>query len=364
MRKIPVVSSDRPGAGSRGGGGRGVTHSLTHDGYLFIVEAPGAETARRIVPAEPLIEEFLDTRIPDETSHYNLIVEWAEHLARRALSNEVITPGQTTVGDVLHLDFGLTYMGLSSDWQKMAYVLRDGETDVPDGLKRAMADTNTRQDTLARISWPGKTAGQVYDETMAEMQAKGITAQIYSHPLGNQGHGLGASVDMRSAARDPKAAPKTLRKGSFLAMELNTQAPLPEWNGQKVTVMAEDPACLTDEGWKFFRPRQETFYVIRSSAPARAPYEDGLYAELRTSKGLITLQLEFEKTPVAGREDAGNGGEVRRASPGQRAVAKEGQTRITPALDEALLGMRVGEKRFVIPPETTLVYEIEVVAIE
>jgi len=131
-----------------------------------------------------------------------------------------------------------------------------------------MANTNALQDTLARLSRPGKPAGDVHAETMAEMKARGIAAQIYSHPLGFQGHGLGPSIDMRSAQREPNAPPKPLRKGAYLAMELNTRTPVAEWDGQPVTVMAEDPVYLTDEGWRFFRPKQEAFYVIRTGQPA------------------------------------------------------------------------------------------------
>ena len=299
------------------GGTRGVTRSLTHDTYTFIVQAIGETSASRIVSAQDLIEEYADTRLPDELPYYRTAVQLTETLARRALSSEVITPGRTTVGDVrrwlydalwhhgvgtwfqpdlrvqragaagatsrgflavapealviargdvVHLDFGLTYMGLSTDWQKMAYVLREGETDVPAGLKAAMRHTNTLQDTLMRThSRPGVPAASVYTKTMADMKAQGIEAMIYSHPIGIQGHGLGASIDFRAAQRPDigQQAQKRLRAGAYIAIELNTATAVPEWDGQKVFVMMEDDAHLTDTGWEFVRPRQEQWYLIR-----------------------------------------------------------------------------------------------------
>jgi len=310
------------------GGRRGVTRSLSHDSFKFLAGQLGAEAEKRFVSAAALIEEYLDTRIPEEFETYTALVHATETLARRALSNEVITPGLTTVGDVrgwlfsrsgaldlhpwfqpdlriqrrgaadektgrgflqvakeavviergdvIQLDFGLTYMGLNSDWQKMLYVLREGETDAPAGLKQALANTNALQDALVRISRPGKFVAEVADETMAEMKSRGITAMVYSHPLGNQGHALGASINARPAqpaAKPAEAAaakpnpnappPAKLRLGSYLAMELNTSTPVPEWGGQAVTMMAEDPVYLTPDGWKFFRPRQEWLYLVK-----------------------------------------------------------------------------------------------------
>ena len=295
------------------GGTRGVTRSLTHDTYEFLSESMGPEATKRFVSAKDLIEEYLDTRIPEELELYRSLVVLTDSLVRRALSDEVITPGKTTVGDirawlydelwemrlgtwfqpdirvqrrgmendlsrgflaispearviergdVLHIDFGISFMGLHTDWQKMAYVLREGETDAPAGLKAALRNTNRLQDALMTISRPGKTSKEVYDATMERMKALDIEAQIYSHPLGNQGHGLGASIDFRSARRENPAPPKKLRKGSYIAIELNTLTPVPEWDGQKLFVMQEDPAHLTDEGWKFFVPRQEEFYLV------------------------------------------------------------------------------------------------------
>lgn len=296
------------------GGKRGATRSLGYDTRVWLEEILGAEVARRFVPAEPLIEEYLDTRLPEERPVYEKLVEATEALARRALSAEVIEPGRTTVGDIrrylydesyrlgyglwfqpdlrvqrkglaadlsrgflavapearviergdlVHLDFGLTLMGLASDWQKMAYVLRAGETEPPAGLQAALARTNRLQDTFCRAARPGRAAGEVYTEVMAEMEKQGIVAQVYSHPLGAHGHGLGPSIDFRAAKEgDAERQAKKLRPGSYLAVELNTRSAIPEWDGQEIFVMEEDPAWLSDAGYVFFRPRQESFYLV------------------------------------------------------------------------------------------------------
>ncbi|MCB1009511.1 MAG: aminopeptidase P family protein [Acidobacteria bacterium] len=297
------------------GGRRGVTRSLTADSEAWLREILGPDASKRIVPAADLIEEYLDTRLPEERPVYERMVAATEALVARAFSREVITPGATTIGevrrwlydradalgydlwfqpdlrlqrrgmpndtsrgflavareewviqpgDLLHVDFGLVAMGLMTDWQKMAYVLRDGESDAPEGLRAALARTNALQDALCRSARPGREAGEVYTEVMGAMDARGIVAQVYSHPLGNQGHGLGASIDFRAAKRDDAAqrAAKTLRAGSYLAVELNTRSPVPEWEGQEVYVMQEDPAWLAEDGYRFFRPRQERFYRL------------------------------------------------------------------------------------------------------
>ena len=166
-------------------------------------------------------------------------------------------------GDFVHVDFGISYMGLDSDWQKMAYILHPDEKNVPEGLRVAMADTNVLQDALMlRESRPGRTAGEAYRLAMADMQEQGITAQIYSHPLGNHGHGLGPSIDFRSASRSDVGS-RPLVEGAYISIELNTKTGIPEWDGQEIYVMAEDPAHLTAEGWRFFRPRQEDWYLVR-----------------------------------------------------------------------------------------------------
>ena len=165
-------------------------------------------------------------------------------------------------GDLLHVDFGFTFMGLNTDYQKMAYVLREGESRAPPGLEAALANTRTLQETMMREeARPGRTSADVYDATMAKMKARGITAQIYSHPLGNQGHALGPSIDFRAATR--RETPRPLRDGSYIAVELNTRTPVREWDGQAVFMMEEDPAWLDREGYHFFVPRQDALFLVQ-----------------------------------------------------------------------------------------------------
>lgn len=293
------------------GGTRGQQSGLTHDSYKFLVETLGPENERKFVSAANFLTEYFDTRLPEELEHYRTAVLATDVITRRAFSNEVITPGKTTVGDVrwwmmqqvnnlglgvwfqpdlriqrqrvetgntgaflstakeadviqrgdlLHVDFGLNYMGMSTDWQKHGYVLKKGERDAPAGLKAALKNTNTLQDALFSIARAGMTGAEVYEKTMAEMKKQGIEAMIYSHPIGTHGHGLGPSIDFRGLVG---GGGNKILPGSYMSIELNTSTAIPEWDGQKVTIMAEDDAYMTPDGYKWFRPRQTAFYLIK-----------------------------------------------------------------------------------------------------
>ena len=293
------------------GGGRGQSDGITHDAYKFLVDTLGKDYEARFVSGGKFITDYLDTRLPEEMEHYRQAVLLTDILTRRAFSNEVITPGKTTVGDVrwwlyqqinnlglttwfqpdlrvqrlaktdenplrflevaeesmilergdlIHVDFGLNYMGLSTDWQKHAYILKKDERDAPQGLKEALKNTNRLQDTLFSIARVGMTGPEVYAATMAEIKKQNIQALVYSHPLGTHGHGLGAHID---AHRPSANGEERLRLGSITAIELNTATKVPEWNNQIVFIMQEDVAFVTEKGYEFFRPRQTEFYLIR-----------------------------------------------------------------------------------------------------
>lgn len=293
------------------GGSRGQQNGLTHDGYKFLAETLGSDKEKKFVSAAKLLTEFFDTRLPEELEHYRKAVLATDVITRRAFSNEVIKPGKTTVGDVrwwmmqqvndlglgiwfqpdlrvqrptkytivsqqflnvadesvvlergdlIHVDFGLIYMGLSTDWQKHGYILKPREKDAPAGLKAALKNTNRLQDIMFGFARAGMTGTEVYDATMAECKKQGIDAMIYSHPIGAHGHGLGASIDFRRSIGGDE---DRLRLGSYTSIELNTSTNVPEWNNQRVTIMGEDDAVMTENGFQFIRPRQTEFYLIR-----------------------------------------------------------------------------------------------------
>ena len=277
----------------------------------WLAAALGAEHAKRLVSSERLVIDYLDTRLPEEEALFREAAELTRKIWEEAFTAKVITPGKTTVGDVLwfirqrcadhnvgiwfrpdirvqrqgmkfdpsevpaddfviergdvlHLDFGIIYLDFHTDYQKHFYVAREGETDVPAGLKRALANSNKLQDILLSEMRPGQTGEEVYSASMERAQADGLQAMIYSHSIGNFGHFVGTAIG--SFTTGPTRGLRgqlPLRLGSYTSIELNTKTAVAEWDGQEVFIMLEDDAALTTNGMKWFVPRQTDWYVVR-----------------------------------------------------------------------------------------------------
>jgi hypothetical protein len=83
-------------------------------------------------------------------------------------------------GDLLHTDFGITFLGLNTDTQHLGYVLRtsQGETDVPEGLKKGLQTSNRLQDIVREKMQPGKTGNEVLQECLNQMEKEDIEGQV------------------------------------------------------------------------------------------------------------------------------------------------------------------------------------------
>lgn len=301
------------------GGDRGQDSGLTHDSFVFLSNALGAEAAARFMPARELIEDYLDTRLPEELEQYRQLVLATDIIAQRALSNEVVTPGVTTAedlmwwfnqqiaalgvgakpwfqihtavqrfdaqtgkaipyvhpapndyvfqrGDVIHLDCGFDYFGLASDWQKVAYVLRAGESDVSPGMKTALHNGWLTLEALRTAARPGMTGNEVAAAALEKLKGLDFKPSLYSHPIGNQGHGVGAQVNARNGVigvGPERDSGSRLRLGSYRSIELSATTRIPEWNNAELTIPFEDDAHLTANGYEWVRPPQTAWYLIR-----------------------------------------------------------------------------------------------------
>ena len=278
---------------------------MTQSQYEGLRAALPPALGARIVPTGELATGWLETRIAGEMAQYPGIVRIAHAIIAEGLSNAVITPGRTTAddvvwwyreriaglklatwfhpsigiyrqgtpaqlsgdtvirpGDLLWTDFGITYLGLNTDTQHMAYVLLPGETAPPAGLVAGMAAANAVQDTLTGAFRTGMTGNDILAAARAKAIAAGLKPTIYSHPIGYHGHAAGSAIGFWD---DQNASPRgthRLRPDTAWSIELSASAAVPEWGGQVVPFRLEEDAFFDGQTVRYIDGRQKAFHVI------------------------------------------------------------------------------------------------------
>jgi hypothetical protein len=168
-------------------------------------------------------------------------------------------------GDVLHCDFGIVAYRLTTDTQHMGYVLRDGETDVPAGIKRALENSNKLQDIVVAELKPGRTGNEVLKASLTRMKAMGIDGTVYSHPIGTHGHGAGPLIGLWDYQDGvPGRGDATVIPSMWYSIELQATTPVPEWNNQPVRSAQEEDVIIDSAGnvrWAF--GRQSRFWLVK-----------------------------------------------------------------------------------------------------
>jgi Xaa-Pro aminopeptidase len=166
-------------------------------------------------------------------------------------------------GDVLHCDFGITAMGLATDTQHMAYVLAEGETDAPEGVRKALANANRMQDILMERMKPGRTGNEVLADAIATMKAEKINGTFYTHPIGDHGHGAGPLVGLWDRQEGvPGRGDVKIRPNTWFSIELGARTLAPEWGGQELFVGQEEDAAIDGEGKISWVLRRQTKYHL------------------------------------------------------------------------------------------------------
>ncbi|MCH8486895.1 MAG: aminopeptidase P family protein [Candidatus Cyclonatronum sp.] len=265
----------------------------------------------RVVSAENLSVGWLETRTPQEIAVYRQVSRIAHAIIEEGLSEAVITPGVTTTsdvqwwfrerirerkltawfhptvqviraqqdehsgdfsgsydlnviqpGDIVHMDLGITYLRLSTDTQRNAYVLRPGETEVPQDLRYALAVGNRLQDILTAEFVTGRTGNEILAAALQKARAEGIQATIYTHPLGFHGHGAGPTIGLWDQQGGvPGSGDYPLYPNTAHSIELNAEVFIPSWN-RSIRVMLEENALFDGERVYYIDGRMTEFYVI------------------------------------------------------------------------------------------------------
>ena len=175
-------------------------------------------------------------------------------------------------GDVLHCDFGITAMRLNTDTQHMGYVLKDGETEVPVGLRAALATTNRLQDIVFSEIKAGRSGNEVLQSSRQRMTRDSIVGTIYSHPIGMHGHGAGPLIGLWDYQDGvPGRGDHVMQPGTWFSIELQSASKVPEWGNQLVRVGQEEDVILDGAGvvrWGY--QRQTRFHLVKRSAAAGA----------------------------------------------------------------------------------------------
>jgi Xaa-Pro aminopeptidase len=237
-----------------------IAHEIIAAGFSDAVVEPGRTTTADL---EWWYREAIRSRGLATWFHPSVSLQRAE--AREHAGSFASKPGEQQIarGDLLHVDFGIAYLGLNTDTQQHAYVLKEGEHEVPAGLVRALAVGNRLQDILMSEYVTGRSGNAILAVTRERAIAEGIEPSIYTHPLGTHGHGAGPLIGLWDQQDGvPGRGDYELFPRTVWSIELNATVPLPEWNGQKVRIMLEEDAYFSGEAAEFIDGRQTSLIVI------------------------------------------------------------------------------------------------------
>jgi len=280
---------------------------LTHSEHGLLSAALGEEYMGRTRHAEMLAVGWLERRIKPEMEAYPGIVEITHAIVAEAFSSRVIHSGITTTddvvwwmrqkmfdlglqawfqpsvdiqapgqkydaedkrkliwpGDLLHCDIGFYYLGLATDIQQNAYVLKVGESEVPEGLEAALSDANRLQEIHAEEMVASRTGNQILKAALDRAKGEGINASIYTHPLGYHGHAAGPTIGLWDRQEGvPGRGDYELFEDTCYAIELNAKREVPEWGGQEVRMALEQDAVFTGGKLHFMAGRQTRLHLI------------------------------------------------------------------------------------------------------
>lgn len=269
---------------------------------------------QRLVSAQKLAVGWLETRIPEEVELLKTMTAIAHDIIAEGFSDNVIKPGVTSTddvvwwfrekilslrlttwfhpsvslqrsdnikfdhedaftngtgsqviqkGDLLHVDFGISYLRLNTDTQQHAYVLKSGETTAPAYLKAALKKGNQLQDIFTNNFAVGKTGNTILKESREHALKAELKPTIYTHPLGYHGHGAGTTLGMwDSQGGVAGSGDYPLHLNTSYSIELNNAIHIDEWE-KEIRIMLEEDAYFDASGVWYLDGRQTELLLVK-----------------------------------------------------------------------------------------------------
>ncbi len=238
-----------------------MAHQIIAEGFSEKVIQPGFTTTDDVVwwYRERIRELKLTTWFHPSVSVQRKDPESFEHI--RAFSgrpeDQVILPG-----DLLHVDFGITYLRLNTDTQQHAYVLKSGEKAPPAFLVKAFAKGNRVQDILTGNFKTGRTGNQILKASLSQCKTEKIKCSIYTHPIGFHGHAAGPTIGMWDQQGGvPIQGDYPLFANTAYSIELNAATFIKEWD-KEIRIMLEEDAFFDGKKTYYIDGRQTELMTI------------------------------------------------------------------------------------------------------
>jgi Xaa-Pro aminopeptidase len=291
----------------------GHADGLTSNDYDQLLTALPKRLYPLVKSAEKLGVAWLETRTEKEMVIYQQICRIAHTIIAEGFSDKVIQPGVTTTedvvwwyreeikrlkldtwfqpsvsiqrnepeaittkrpqplvimpGDLLHVDFGITYLRLNTDTQQHAYILKPGETDAPEYLKNAFKRGNKLQDILTGNFKEGRSGNQILADSRKQAIDGGITPSIYTHPIGFHGHAAGTTIGMWDMQEGvPFTGDYAMHYNTAYSIELNASVYVIEWK-KEIKIQLEEDGYFDETGFRYIDGRQTELILVPKAIP-------------------------------------------------------------------------------------------------
>ena len=305
---------------------------LSYTGYFKLCKMLGDENAKKLVSSEKVITDFRVRRVQSEIIIFTKACEIQRDLMESAFKN--IIPGVTTRedigwyaqgwlldkgienyhygidplpqimhscisdpsewddpdyvfqrGDMIKWDWGFTYLNFGTDYKRWAYILREGEKDLPADVQHAWNQALKAREILRKTIKPGLTALETLEKVNKAIEDAGFVSTPFTdtakdkeiiaslgdsdktgfsmdcHCVGNTGNSEVAVGPSVAPFRKDRAHLK-IQPNNLIAFEFNIHSWIPEWK-KRLTINLEENALVTERGVEALYPRQDKIILIR-----------------------------------------------------------------------------------------------------